>query len=88
MDSQGYIYVPRHCHRQRCYLHFYFHGCLNGREFNGTDHIVNSGYLDVAEANNLIIVFPQAISSMENMVGCWDTYGLTSGLYGNTQTKI
>lgn len=31
MDSKGFIYVPRHCHRQRCYLHFYFHGCLSGR---------------------------------------------------------
>ncbi|XP_035715716.1 uncharacterized protein LOC110859858 [Folsomia candida] len=86
MDSKGFIYVPRHCHRQRCYLHFYFHGCLSGREFNGTDHIVNSGFLEVAEANNLIVVFPQAWSSMpENMIGCWDTYGLTSSLYATRQ---
>jgi poly(3-hydroxybutyrate) depolymerase len=53
------------------------------REFNGTDHIVNSGYLELAEANNLIVVFPQANSSLpENAIGCWDTYGLTGELYG------
>lgn len=62
--------------------------CLFIREFNGTDHIVNSGFLEVAEANNLIVVFPQAWSSMpENMIGCWDTYGLTSSLYGNRKTS-
>jgi len=66
-------------------LHFYFHGCLTGREFNGTDHIANSGYLEVAEANNMIVVFPQAWSSMENSIGCWDTYGLTSSLYATQQ---
>ena len=31
MDTIGYIYVPRQCQRNTCYLHFYFHGCLTGR---------------------------------------------------------
>lgn len=81
MDSVGYIYVPTHCFERTCLLHFYFHGCLTGREFNDTRHLVNSGYLELAEANDLIIVAPQAIGSQENMIGCWDTYGLTGKLY-------
>jgi hypothetical protein len=31
MDTEGYLYIPRQCQRQKCFLHFYFHGCLTGR---------------------------------------------------------
>jgi len=56
---------------------------LGRREFNGTDHVVNSGFLELAEVNNLIVVFPQVLSNPpENRIGCWDTYGLTGQLYG------
>lgn len=37
----------------------------------------------MADANNLIVVAPQAVGSVENQIGCWDTYGLTGPLYGN-----
>lgn len=52
------------------------------REFNGTRHLLNSGYLELAEVNDLIIVAPQAIGNHENQIGCWDTYGLTGRHYG------
>ncbi|ODM94288.1 Long-chain fatty acid transport protein 6 [Orchesella cincta] len=88
MDTIGYIYVPRQCYQRRCFLHLYFHGCLTGREFNGTRHLVNSGYLELAEANDLIVLAPQAVGTGpggENEIGCWDTYGLTGPNYVATQ---
>jgi len=52
------------------------------RQFVGTDHIVNSGFLEVAEQNGIVMLFPQVVTSAENDIGCWDTYGFTSPLYG------
>jgi hypothetical protein len=92
MDDVGFVYVPKACKGSNdyrangkggsrpgpeCYLHFYFHGCFTGRDFVGTSHVLNSGFLQVAEANNIIVVFPQNVKSIENDIGCWDTYGFT-----------
>jgi len=59
--------------------------CFSFREFENATHIVNSGFLEVAEENNIIMVFPQALSSLpENEIGCWDTFGLGGPLYGKS----
>lgn len=83
MDSVGYLYIPRLCRSNQvdCLLHFYFHGCSVGRQYVGEGHVRNSGYLEVAETNGIIMVFPQAVASAENDIGCWDTYGFTGPLY-------
>lgn len=53
------------------------------RQFEGTKHIENSGFLEVAEASEIILIFPQASrSEPENDIGCWDTYGISGPLYG------
>jgi hypothetical protein len=33
MDDTGYIYVPTKCEKKtdKCFVHFYFHGCLTAR---------------------------------------------------------
>ena len=39
-----------------------------------------AGYLEVAELNNLIVIFPQVRSSLvlpTNPMGCWDWWGYT-----------
>jgi hypothetical protein len=41
-------------------------------------YVTKTGYLQVAEANDIIMVFPQAIAISEGQVnpgGCWDTWG-------------
>jgi poly(3-hydroxybutyrate) depolymerase len=62
-------------------LHIYFHGCRSGREFLGSNHIRYSGFLQVAELNNIVMLFPQAVTNAENQIGCWDTYGLTGPFF-------
>ena len=42
----------------------------------------NTGYLEVAELNNIIVIFPQATSTiLTNPKGCWDWWGYTNFLY-------
>jgi hypothetical protein len=45
---------------------------------------VNAGYLEVAELNNIIVVFPQILRSLvfpTNPMGCWDWWGYSSLFY-------
>jgi hypothetical protein len=47
--------------------------------------VSKSGYLEVAEANNIVVLFPQAIKTLDNPNGCWDWWGYVTALYGNFQ---
>ena len=79
MDELGMIYVPTACQKdERCRLHIHFHGCGSGLEGVGTWYVTNVGYNEVAEANNIIILYPNAIiSNIEpfNPWGCFDMFG-------------
>ena len=56
-----------------CKLHVYLHGCQQGKYNIGTTFIDNSGFNQVADANDIIILYPQAKStSVTNANGCWD----------------
>ncbi|KAM5173003.1 poly(3-hydroxybutyrate) depolymerase-like [Mantella aurantiaca] len=84
MDTAGYIYVPASCQSgAQCRLHIVFHGCLQAREKLGDKYARNTGYNQVADLNNLIILYPQAKSNMSNMNGCWDWWGFSSIYYAN-----
>ncbi|XP_072255048.1 poly(3-hydroxybutyrate) depolymerase-like [Pyxicephalus adspersus] len=73
MDTAGYIYVPASCQSgARCRLHIVFHGCLQAREKLGDKYARNTGYNQVADLNNFIILYPQAKSNLSNPNGCWD----------------
>jgi len=46
----------------------------------GKMHLKCSGILEVAEANNIIVLFPQGavgISSISSVIQCWDFVGYT-----------
>ncbi|XP_069807861.1 poly(3-hydroxybutyrate) depolymerase-like [Dendropsophus ebraccatus] len=84
MDTAGYIYVPAACQSgAQCKLHIVFHGCLQAREKLGDKYARNTGYNQVADLNNFIILYPQAKSNMSNMNGCWDWWGFSSSAYAN-----
>lgn len=36
----------------------------------------------MAERKNIIVIFPQAKSSITNPIGCWDTFGVAGRYYG------
>ncbi len=80
VQEGGYVYVPSKCidGEVLCKVHFAFHGCGMGRENIGDELVKNAGYLEIAELNNIVTVFPQTAPNedKENPMGCWDVWGL------------
>ncbi|XP_059149036.1 poly(3-hydroxybutyrate) depolymerase-like [Physella acuta] len=82
MDTVGYVYVPTGCkdRTKACKLHIAFHGCQMGRERIGDVYARHSGYNEVGEMNDIIILYPQVVVSALNPMGCWDWFAYT-GIY-------
>ncbi|KAL9653004.1 hypothetical protein ABK040_015519 [Willaertia magna] len=80
-DDVGFIYIPKDCQQGReCMVHVVIHGCTQGKSFIGDVYAQHAGYLEYAEANQLILLFPQvkAYGGINvNPNGCWDWWGYT-----------
>jgi poly(3-hydroxybutyrate) depolymerase len=77
--DEGVVYVPPSCtEKPGCRVHIALHGCEQSREAVGDDFIKETGYAEIADANRLVILFPQAkaITGI-NPQGCWDWWGYT-----------
>ena len=84
MADTGFAYVPRDCARERCRVHVAFHGCRQGIEAVDETFVRNAGYNRWAEANRLIVLYPQAVARywwVYNPRGCWDWWGYTGQRY-------
>jgi len=84
LDKDGYLYVPTACRDEsiQCRLHVAFHGCKSSTTYVGYGYATETGYMDVAEENNIIILFPQ-IGTLLNPIHCWDWFGYTGIGFGN-----
>ncbi|CAF1089685.1 unnamed protein product [Adineta steineri] len=86
-DKEGYVYYPTNCTKgEKCPIHVALHGCEQGKWRIGDVFAKKTGYLEVAELNNIIILFPQIIathSDPSNKEGCRDWWGYTSSNYAN-----
>lgn len=49
----------------------------------GRNYSINSGFLPVAQLNNIIVVFPLTTAIESNMNGCWDFFSYTGKNFGN-----
>jgi len=83
MDNFGYVYVPTGCQNKHapCKLHIAFHGCQQGQSNVGDAYVRHGGYNEVAEANNIIILYPQVTATLSNPQGCWDWFGYTGLMF-------
>jgi hypothetical protein len=84
MADVGYAYVPKACETQRCRVHVAFHGCRQTLDEIGERFVRDAGYNGWAEANRLIVLYPQAIRrywGIYNPRGCWDWWGYTGSQY-------
>ncbi|ODN00255.1 hypothetical protein Ocin01_06416 [Orchesella cincta] len=77
MGTAGFIYIPKQCETQQCRLHLNFHGCNEWPPHIAEQYILHSGFLPVAEANGIIVVFPLTTKVPKNMDGCWDFFSYT-----------
>lgn len=65
-------------------MHVAFHGCQQGYETIGDKYVKHAGYNEVAEANNIIVIYPQvsvSYFSPSNPQGCWDWWGYNDGYF-------
>ena len=81
MNNTGYAYIPKACDSESCRVHVVFHGCLQTTQEIGNRFYTSTGYNQVADANKIIVLYPQAEPSAVypyNPKGCWDFWGYTS----------
>jgi poly(3-hydroxybutyrate) depolymerase len=85
MAAEGFVYVPRACETDRCRVHVAFHGCRQGVDAVGERFVREAGYNRWADANRLIVLYPQATARYVwwtfNPRGCWDWWGYTGQAY-------
>ncbi|KAJ6639883.1 hypothetical protein Bhyg_12630 [Pseudolycoriella hygida] len=87
MANTGFVYVPTDCQfGAQCRLHVAFHGCLQSSSNVGNTFALRAGYLETAEVNNIIVLFPQTISLMlTNPNACFDWWGYLNNLFATRQ---
>lgn len=81
MGDNGYAYVPKSCETQSCRLHVAFHGCGQDVTAIGDQFYKTTGYNELADSNNIIVLYPQVQASYlmpSNPGGCWDFWGYSS----------
>lgn len=84
MDPKAYVFVPDSCLDGGCPIHVAFHGCSQSKSSIGKEYLENTGYLEWAASNNLIVLFPQSVKNPPlNMNGCWDFWGFTGSDYAS-----
>jgi len=89
MADEGFVYLPRDCETQRCRVHVAFHGCRQGVHAVGERFVRDAGYNRWADANRLIVLYPQATARYVwwtfNPRGCWDWWGYTGQNYATQE---
>lgn len=85
LHAKAYAYIPTGCERparSSCPVHIAFHGCRQTIDDIKTTFIVSTGYNEWAEANKIVILYPQAKkSTIGNPNGCWDWWGYSGEDY-------
>ena len=83
LSETAYLFVPPACAEGEyaCALHLVLHGCAQSAVTVGTGFIEQSGYLSWAEANDIVLAFPQVAPATLNPYACWDWWGYTGADY-------
>jgi poly(3-hydroxybutyrate) depolymerase len=85
LADEGYLFIPPDCSAGKpCRLHVAFHGCSQGSGFVGEEFVRNAGYNRWADANRIVILYPQVARSLFypfNPKGCWDWWGYSGVEY-------
>jgi poly(3-hydroxybutyrate) depolymerase len=84
LADTGWLFLPPACASgTACRLHVVFHGCKQGATEIGRAFIESAGYLEVAQANDIVLLFPQIAPSYQplNAMGCWDYWGYEGNTY-------
>jgi poly(3-hydroxybutyrate) depolymerase len=76
LASTGYVFVLSSCaHGQSCGLILALHGRAQHYGAVGPAFINDSGINQWADANNIVVLYPQTAPSSVNPLGCWNWWG-------------
>jgi hypothetical protein len=83
LSETAYLFIPPACAggQQSCALHLVLHGCAQSAVQVGAGFMEQSGYLPWAEANDIVLAFPQVVPGPANPYACWDWWGYTGPDY-------
>ena len=56
--------------------------CFDCRYWINDRYVVDNGVREVAELNNIIVIYPQVKPSNGNSDGCWDWWGYSGADFG------
>jgi poly(3-hydroxybutyrate) depolymerase len=80
MAQTGWLFVPRACTpADACRLHVVLHGCGQNVESLDDAYVKRTGYNRWADANRIVVLYPQ--TSNEALNACWDWWGYTGADY-------
>ncbi len=89
MMEHAYLYVPTSCtEAAACGVHVAVHGCSQSAELVGDAFARGAGFNEWADANRLLVLYPQVASSQVapmNPYGCWDWWGYTGENYATKE---
>jgi poly(3-hydroxybutyrate) depolymerase len=90
MAREGLLYVPPGCdvgEAGGCRLHVVLHGCGQNAGDVGEAYTHRTGYPRWADANRIVLLFPQ--TGAEALHSCWDWWGYTGADYATrTGTQV
>ena len=102
LHSSGYLYIPPNCradnqklsdphfkNSKRCKLHLILHGAMQNLDRVHDAFVEDTGYIEWASANDIVLLFPQAQDARKNPRAAWDFWGYSDpkGKRGNYCTK-
>jgi poly(3-hydroxybutyrate) depolymerase len=80
MAATGWVFVPQSCASSAgCKLHVALHGCGQNAESLGDAYVKHTGYNRWADANRIVVLYPQ--TGNEALNACWDWWGYTGADY-------
>merc|ERR1711871_1095778 len=93
MDDSAWIYIPRRCKTAEaldsqnveplCKLVVALHGCKQYQRNIRLQFVNGTGLNQWADANGIIILYPQTKPNLLNPKGCWDWWGYTGTGYAS-----
>ena len=84
MAKWALAYVPTGCQLDiaSCALHVHYHGCRGGTNVKAHDaYVAGTGLNAWGEANNIVMLYPQAHANPLNQQGCWDWTGFVNNMF-------
>jgi poly(3-hydroxybutyrate) depolymerase len=89
MGDEGFVFVPTQCAdgAVQCTLHVAMHGCTQGKGYIGDRFARQTGLNELATANNFVVLYPQATSTLDNPIGCYDYVGSTGDDFARKSGK-